>query len=425
MLVDNRPRVFVSSTVLDFRDLRSAVRYWLEENGFRPHFSEFNDFPQAPDKNSYDSCLRAIDESDYFVLFVGGRVGGRAGPGGESITRLEYRHAYDRLRRGLIKVVPFVRKEVWDAREDRRGLESYLRAECGLDPEAARRAAAHPSRLVEDAGHVFDFLAEITRNHDMRRAAEDGAARPVGNWVYQFSSFRDVADALRTVMSVRGHVRRAALAANLKLEIAHNLQKLYMPNRDGYGLVTEWSDFARGCLAGGFSDVSSYKGKYLCWLGMFMIGVGKVRSLARHALDEALTSGEFLDLDPQTGRFTAGRLQQALLQTAERLRHLADLVGDRHWLETRVRVLDRYKRAGDEAHRVPNDDLLNVFAVHDRIHDLHDLFRAVYKALDGDDGLIDNLKLRPTTPITQEAVRVEKGEPKLEDVIAYLERGGR
>ena len=71
------PRVFVSSTVYDFRDLRSAVKLSLEEYGYGVHLSELNDFPQLPDQNTYDSCLRAIDQSDYFVLFVGvGLAGG-------------------------------------------------------------------------------------------------------------------------------------------------------------------------------------------------------------------------------------------------------------------------------------------------------------------------------------------------------------
>ena len=30
----NRPRVFISSTIYDFKDLRSALKYWLEEMGF-------------------------------------------------------------------------------------------------------------------------------------------------------------------------------------------------------------------------------------------------------------------------------------------------------------------------------------------------------------------------------------------------------
>ena len=89
-----KPKVFLSSTIHDFRDLRTAIRVWLEEYGFEVQASEFNDFPQIPDKNSYESCLKAIDEADYFVLLVGSRVGGVYDAAkGISITRMEYQHA--------------------------------------------------------------------------------------------------------------------------------------------------------------------------------------------------------------------------------------------------------------------------------------------------------------------------------------------
>ncbi|MBI3797446.1 MAG: DUF4062 domain-containing protein [Deltaproteobacteria bacterium] len=52
-----KPKVFVSSTIYDFHDLRSALKLWLEEYGYEVLMSDFNDFPQLPDKNSYESCL--------------------------------------------------------------------------------------------------------------------------------------------------------------------------------------------------------------------------------------------------------------------------------------------------------------------------------------------------------------------------------
>jgi hypothetical protein len=59
-------------------------------------------------------------------------------------------------------------------------------------------------------------------------------------------------------------------------------------------------------------------------------------------------------------------------------------LGTKHWLEIQANLLDRYKHAGDETYSVANRDLISVFAIHDRLLDLCDLYRAVYKALDGD-----------------------------------------
>lgn len=47
-LNDNKPVVFISSTIYDFRDLRSALKFWLEEFGYEVMASEWNDFPQIP-----------------------------------------------------------------------------------------------------------------------------------------------------------------------------------------------------------------------------------------------------------------------------------------------------------------------------------------------------------------------------------------
>lgn len=417
---DNRPRVFVSSTVYDFRDLRSALRYWLEESGYVLRFSEFNDFPQTPDRNSYESCLRAIDDSDYFVLLIGGRVGGMYGTEGVSITRQEYRHAYARLKQGAIKIAPLVRKEVWDIREDRKALQSYLQEELKYDPARARQIAGHPSKLVEDADHVFGFLSEIARNHEMRDAARGGPL-PVGNWVYQFSSFRDIADALRTVIGATAPVRRAALAANLKHEIARNLKRLYVNVKTGYQPITYFSDPARDSFKGTYQDHSTFRTDHFGWLGMFALGALIAGSLETFSLDAAVTSGEFLDFDPAANRFVAGRLQTALLHTVERTRHLKGTVESPLWAETRVHVLGAFRHHPHRTITVPNDKLVQVFAMHDRVHDLMDLYRAVYQALSGSHDLLNRLSLRPTAPLKATADEMEIETPPLATVIDFLE----
>ena len=48
-----KPEIYISSTVYDFRDLRSALKYDLEQLGYAVHLSETNDFPKPVDANSY------------------------------------------------------------------------------------------------------------------------------------------------------------------------------------------------------------------------------------------------------------------------------------------------------------------------------------------------------------------------------------
>ena len=58
--VMNKPRVFISSTINDFGDLRSALKYWLEELGYEVRLSEFNDFQRPADQGTFDSCFQRL-----------------------------------------------------------------------------------------------------------------------------------------------------------------------------------------------------------------------------------------------------------------------------------------------------------------------------------------------------------------------------
>jgi hypothetical protein len=44
------PTFFLSSTIYDFYDLRSAIKYCLEQKRWRFIASDFNDFPHPPDR---------------------------------------------------------------------------------------------------------------------------------------------------------------------------------------------------------------------------------------------------------------------------------------------------------------------------------------------------------------------------------------
>ena len=69
-----KPRL--SSTIFDFKVLRSAIKYALEVRGCEVLASEFNDFTVDSSSHRYEACLTNIAKADYFVLLIGSRVGG-------------------------------------------------------------------------------------------------------------------------------------------------------------------------------------------------------------------------------------------------------------------------------------------------------------------------------------------------------------
>ncbi len=432
----HRPRVFISSTIYDFRDLRSALKVWLEELGYEVTSSEHNDFPVQSDLNSYENCLRAIDDAEYFILLVGGRVGGWYDAANRlSITQMEYRHAYERLMQGRLKLLTFVRQNIWDIREDRRELEQLLRSEtlhnAEIDETNITRIVRHPSKFANDAEFIFAFIEEITRNQEMRAASSGSGPMPIGNWIRQFSSFRDIIDSLRVDFRVQNNLRRAALVANLKNEIEANLRVLLDQFRgdpgDGPQVTTKFSyaTFARDSLSGGVDDASLIARRHLRWLGMFAVaGANTGKRLSTSALDEAITSGEMLEFDRQADSFVVGPVQQGLLdykRNIDRLRHNEEMVdaASRTAMATAWCRLD-----GDAQERVSNLELIPILSIHDSQANVVRLSRAIHRAASGDSSALQGIELYGDSPIVGEEAQMRRERPTRQQIQNWIIQNG-
>jgi len=193
----NKPTFFISSTIFDFKDLRSALKYYLEEQGCTVLASEFNDFVKPIDSHSYEACLASIQNCDYFILFIGSRVGGWFDEKERiSITRREYREAYALHKKGKLKIISFVRSQVWHVKEDRRELEKYLE-ELGVAEETRIKIKDYPTKLASDSAFIIDFINEVARNKETLDALKGKGAFPTGNWIHVFETFNDVIDVIQ------------------------------------------------------------------------------------------------------------------------------------------------------------------------------------------------------------------------------------
>ncbi|WP_025153349.1 DUF4062 domain-containing protein [Morganella morganii] len=194
----SRPTFFISSTIYDFRDLRSALKYCLEEQGATVFASEFNDFPKPLDQHSYDACLTALKKADYFILLIGSRVGGWFDEANKiSITQKEYQLAYELHKQGKMKILSFVRSEVWQFREQRNELKKLLQEEA-LDITVSQRLLNAPNKFASDAQTLTNFINEVGRNAETKKALRDGSPLPTGNWIHTFSNFRDIWDVVQS-----------------------------------------------------------------------------------------------------------------------------------------------------------------------------------------------------------------------------------
>src|SRR4051812_16576479 len=90
--MDKRYQVFVSSTYSDLIEERSEVMQALLELDCMPAGMEL--FPAAND-SQWVWIKRVIDESDYYIVILGGRYGSVSKQTGLIYTGMEYRYAIE------------------------------------------------------------------------------------------------------------------------------------------------------------------------------------------------------------------------------------------------------------------------------------------------------------------------------------------
>src|SRR5260221_6927388 len=105
MLADIRYQVFVSSTYEDLREERQQATQAILEMNHMPAGMEL--FP-ASDLSQWELIKTVINESDYYVVIVGGRYGSVHTSSGISFTEMEYDYATEQG----IPVFGFVRKDL-------------------------------------------------------------------------------------------------------------------------------------------------------------------------------------------------------------------------------------------------------------------------------------------------------------------------
>ena len=315
------PRVFVSSTIVDLADLRSTIKYFLEESGFEVILSEFPTFPHALNATARLAAVQAIDASDYFVLIVGDRYGSQFDDG-ISVTRAEYRRARQLAAEGRLQLIPFARGSVFN----------FWRHNVESVPDN------------EDWPLIRAFLTEVA------------AERPgVSNWIHKFNSFRDVADTLGAVLRMSRPLRRRAMEANLLWELRANIKACHYA-RAGHPALPIPSVFSAESIpelreddAGRDAevDLTNDQARRLTWF--WMLAPAGARGLRRKALDDSVASGEFLEFDATSSTFRVGPLQAQLLDLGERIAQF-DLTmrgrTDDEWLGRETARLGAASRSG-------------------------------------------------------------------------------
>ena len=136
-----KPRIFISSTFYDLRQVRADLDFFIEQMGYEPVRNEEGDIPYGKEEALEAYCYKEIKNIDILVCIIGGRFGSESKHGNKSsITQMELKAA---LNEGK-QVYTFVDNNVLSE------YETYL---INKDGETKYR-------YVDDK-RVYEFLEEI------------------------------------------------------------------------------------------------------------------------------------------------------------------------------------------------------------------------------------------------------------------------
>lgn len=309
----NKPRVFVSSTIRDFVDLRAALKYWLEELGLDVCMSEYNDFVRRPEEGTFESCFNAIVECDFYILLIGARRGSWYDEKARvSVTQQEYRVAARLAAAGKIKPVLFARQDVRTALRERRAAR-------GGGGGSVPDDGATPS-ILDDPEFIASFIDEVETT-EVQRLGIEGPAGVM--WLYSFADFRDVVDALQVILRLHHSVRREALLANLRWEIDENLTTICQKVMGGIVPRSETLGPVRGTLTITAADWDQIVALDRAQAGhvakFYVTGLPAADRLLSVALSGALQSGEFLVYSQSEARLVDSAVQVGMRRLAREI----------------------------------------------------------------------------------------------------------
>lgn len=159
-----RPRIFISSTFFDLRQVRADLDRFVKELGYDTVRNEVGGIPYGKDQKLEEYCYKEISEIDILVGIVGGRFGSEAERGNYSITQVEIKTAIDQNKQVYI----FIEKNV---------LAEYQTYLINKENETTKY------RFVEDK-KIYKFIEEIY-------------ALPKNNIIHPFETALDITFFLR------------------------------------------------------------------------------------------------------------------------------------------------------------------------------------------------------------------------------------
>lgn len=88
-----KPRIFISSTFYDLRQVRLDLDTFIDNLGYDPVRNEEGEIPYGKDEALEEYCYREIKAVDILVSIIGGRFGSESKRNSSSISQIELKTA--------------------------------------------------------------------------------------------------------------------------------------------------------------------------------------------------------------------------------------------------------------------------------------------------------------------------------------------
>lgn len=386
------PSVFISSTVKEFRDLRSAIAYTLRAQGVTVFLSEAADFDVRGDRSAIEECFANIRASDYYILLIGS-TRGNLYEEGTSITRKEYRVARNQfLCSGRPRLFFYLREAAGIAL---RGYQEVQKA-AGID---------YPD-------HLNSFIDEV------ERPQIDGAP----NYLTRFHDFEDLIHSVTSRLNLGRTLSETLTRHSLASELLSNLT--LMMERAGTTAVPRHRYMSR--IREGISITEQdlcqrivLSDDQVISLVFALPGRTRGKDLRTKAIEESLDRGVFLTFNAANGTVEESPLHKALRHTSEDIQTLCRLDTPNAAPDWDSKILTDIKarwRGHPDLFKVMGHDLAYTLAHYDRVENVFSGHLALCKVLLGMSEELQSYQRQPTTPLGNlmeqqiSAERVSAGE---------------
>lgn len=135
-----KPRIFISSTFYDLRQVRADLDFFIEQMGYESVRNEEGNIPYGKEDALEEYCYKEIKNIDILVCIIGGRFGSESKRTKDSITQMELKTAIKEDKQTYI----FIDKNVMSE------YETYQ----------LNKGSAIEYRYVDDV-RIYEFIEEV------------------------------------------------------------------------------------------------------------------------------------------------------------------------------------------------------------------------------------------------------------------------